>query len=119
MSTNDYSEISIQSQLKLLFEELKSQRGELSSLREDVQGNAFSVSSEVKRLKTEKDIKWAHIGNRVQFEFNSEVEELLSQIDWALQHGKSEYASEVLEEAQEKIRERNKLIRIADSSEGG
>jgi hypothetical protein len=47
------------------------------------------------------------------------LEDINNQVQWALEHGKVEYAKELLQEAAEKLRKRNKLIRIADSSEAG
>ena len=38
---------------------------------------------------------------------------------WAIENGKTDYAQELLSEALEKIKQRNKLIKVADSSEGG
>ncbi|XP_052783266.1 complement C1q-like protein 4 [Mya arenaria] len=46
---------------------------ELSSLKQEVHGNSYSVSPEVKKLKTEQDIKWRFEGNKVQFNFNNEL----------------------------------------------
>jgi hypothetical protein len=111
--------VAIHSQLDLLLNEIRSQKEEVKALKEEVQGNSFSVSSEVKKFKSEKEIKWTHIGNRIQFEFNSTLEDINNQVQWALEHGKVEYAKELLQEAAEKLRKRNKLIRIADSSEAG
>ena len=92
---------------------------ELSSLKQEVHGNSYSVSSEVKKLKTEQDIKWRFEGNKVQFNFNNELLDAVKQATWALEHGKREYCIEQLSEFSDKLQKRNKLIRIADSSEGG
>ncbi|MES9971261.1 MAG: hypothetical protein ABW092_14610, partial [Candidatus Thiodiazotropha sp.] len=54
-----------------------------------------------------------------QFQFNSEIEDSLKQTLWAVENNKIDYVKECLNEATEKLKNRNKLIRIADSSEGG
>lgn len=43
----------------------------------------------------------------------------MKQIAWANEHGKLDYVKELTNELSEKLRKRNKLIRIADSSAGG
>ena len=109
----------INSSLKKLLLELRSQKGEINSLKEELRGNSQSVASEVKKLKTVKDIHWRFEGNRLQFDFNSELEDSLKQAIWALENGKREYAFELLNDSCEKLKVRNKHIRIADTSEGG
>ena len=99
--------------------ELRSQKTEINSLKDEIRGNSLSVASEVKKLKTDKSIVWRFEGNRLQFEFNSEVEDNLTQVIWALENGKREYAVELLNETRDKLKVRNKHIRIADSSEAG
>ena len=103
---------------ELLFE-LRSQKTEINLLKEEIRGSTLSVASEVKKLKTDKSIAWRFQGNRLQFEFNSEVEDNLKQVLWAIENGKKEYAVELINESCEKLKTRNKHIRIADSSEGG
>jgi hypothetical protein len=98
--------------------EIRGQKGELNALKSEVRDNAFAVS-EVKKLKTDNSIKWRFEGNKVQFEFNSTVEDNLKQALWAFNNGKLSCAKELVNETVEKLRVRNKLIQIADSSEGG
>lgn len=102
--------------LQLVLSEL---RREVSSLREEVQGSSFSVQSEVKKLKTAKDLVWKFQGNKANFDFNLDLDENVKQAVWALEHSKIDYCAELLKEASEKLKKRNKLIRIADSSPGG
>lgn len=109
----------MQSQLQEVLIELRNQRREVQSLKEEVQGNTFSVSSEVKKLKSEREVTWKYQGNKIQYEFNSDIDEVVKQALWALQHNKVDYATELLNEVAEKVKKRNKLIRIADSSVGG
>ena len=51
--------------------------------------------------------------------FNTELEDGLKQALWAYNNKKGVYLVELLNELLDKIKERNKLIRFADSSEGG
>ena len=117
-SSNNENQSDINGALKEILSELKGQKRELNSLKEEVRENSLS-SGELKKLKNEKDIKWKFEGNRLQYEFNSDIEAKLKQVDWAVKNQKLEYASELCTETYEKMRVRNKLIRMADSSEGG
>ncbi|XP_053382012.1 uncharacterized protein LOC123541270 [Mercenaria mercenaria] len=101
-----------------ILQQLKEQRSEINSLREDVRGNNLNVANEVKKLK-DREINWKKRGNKINIEFNSEVADICTQISWAMSHSKLDYAEELLGEIGEKIKKRNKLIRIADTSEGG
>ncbi|XP_069109590.1 uncharacterized protein [Argopecten irradians] len=92
---------------------------ELGDLREEVKGAAVSVSSQVKRIKTEHSYKWKYEGNKVQYTFNTELGEDFDQVNWALENSKHSYASEIICALKDKVSRRNKLIKIADSSEGG
>jgi hypothetical protein len=75
----------------------------------------LSVANEVKKLKDSGKNK----GNKVQYEFNSDLSDTSQQVSWPISHHKLEYANELLTEVGEKVKTRNKLIRIADTSEGG
>ena len=72
--------------------ELKSQLNailfELSNLKEAVHGSNLTFASEVKKLKTEKDLKWRFQGNKVQFDFNSDLVDSFKQYVWAINNGK-------------------------------
>lgn len=87
----------INNNIKELLLEVRSQRSEINSLKEEVRGASQSVASEVKKIKTVNDIHWRFEGNRLQFEFNSGVEDSLKQTLWALENGKREYAVELRE----------------------
>ena len=69
-------------------------------------------------MKCGKDLVWKYQGNKIQFDFNNEVDQIAKQVLWAVQHAKVDYSKELLDELCEKLRKRNKLIRIADSSVG-
>ena len=107
--------------------ELKSQKedikeyvnNKISSLRQEIQGANISVSTELKKFKGDSEITWKSKGNKIQYNFNAEVQEALTSINWAIDNGKLDYAKELLQEASVKIKERNKYIIIAASSSGG
>ena len=82
--------------------------------REEVHGSA----SQVKKLKSDSIVKWRSEGNRIQFTFNSELCEELAQVEWAIDNGKRDYAVEIVSSVSDKLKRRNKLIKIADSSDG-
>ena len=44
----------------------------LSSLKEVVRENCLSVSSDVKKLKIQKDFVWKYEGNKTQYMFNAD-----------------------------------------------
>ena len=52
---------------------------DISNLRQKVHGASASVSSQVKKLKTESQYKWKCELNKVQFVVNSELLEELTQ----------------------------------------
>ena len=111
--------VDLDSQLSLVLSEVRKQRQEVSALREEVQCNSFTVNSEVKKLRSNTVLSWRYQGNKLQYEFNTDLDEGLKQATWALEHNKVDYCAELLKEALEKLRKRNKLIRIADTSSGG
>ena len=90
--------------------------GELDGIKKDVHGSASQVK---KKLKTESQYKWRFEGNKVQFLLNSELLEEIDQVIWAIDNSKFEYAKETVTSVSTKLKKRNKLIKIADSSEGG
>lgn len=92
---------------------------QFDTLKNEIRGNSVAISGELKKLKTSADFKWKREGNRIQFELNSEILTDIRQAKWGVENNKIEYTSEVLEEIERKIQKRNKLIQIADSSEGG
>ena len=94
-------------------------RKDISDLRQEVHGATVSVASQVKKLKTESQYNWKYEGNKVQFLLNTEFLEDLTQSIWAIDNSKVEYARDTIKEVIDKIKRRNKLIKIADSSEEG
>ena len=84
MADNSISDL--HSTLKKLVSELRGQNHEISSLKEEVRGNSVTVSTEVKKLKTEKEINWRFEGNKLQFQFNSDIEVSIKQGLWAIEN---------------------------------
>jgi hypothetical protein len=91
-------------------------RQEISNLRQEVHGASLSVSSQVKKLKTDSQYTWKYEGNRVQYLLNSEFLEDLAQAVWAIDNLKFEHARETISELVEKVKRRNKLIKIVGTS---
>ncbi|XP_067676470.1 uncharacterized protein [Haliotis asinina] len=87
----------------------------ISALREE-----FSqTTTDLKKLKSDKDYVWSKEGNKIQYNFNEETIQ-------SLQHAIASVHNQMLEDAEamirseiERLKLRNKPIRIADSSEGG
>ena len=72
--------------IRELLLEVRNQRSEINSLKEEVRGALQSVASEVKKIKSGNDIRWRFEGNRLQFEFNSKVADNLKQTLWGLEN---------------------------------
>ena len=70
-------------------------------------------------FQKEKDLVWQFGGNCLQYDFNTDIFDLIKQNIWTIQNGKVDYSRETLNDAVEKLRVRNKHICIADSTEGG
>ena len=117
MAENQTSELN--STLKELITELRGQKREISALKDELRENSVNVTTEVKKLKSDKDISWRFDGNKLQYQFNTELEDLLQQSTWGIENSKIDYSKECIESCLDKVKSRNKLIRIADSSEGG
>lgn len=113
--------------LRDILTEVRSQRDEivnvvdtkLAALKGEIQGTSHIVATEFKRLKSDKGFAWKKEGTKIQFNFNEKIEDDIKQALWGMEHDRAPYASEVLNEALEKIKQRNKLIKLADSSENG
>lgn len=88
-------------------------------LRDEIQGTNQCMKSQVKKMKTESQYKWRSEGNKIQFTGNTENLEDLTQALWALDHRKDDYARDLISACIDRLKHRNKLIKIADSSDGG
>ncbi|XP_046564297.1 uncharacterized protein LOC124273125 [Haliotis rubra] len=116
------SEDSTAAKLDAILKRLDNQRDfeavfdeKLSHLREEF----IEQAKGLKKLKTDTEYSWSREGNRIQFNVNSEVLEDLFTARQAKYGVNGEDVSEYIEAAISKLEKRNKLIKIADSSEGG
>ena len=71
----------------------------------------------MKKLKIQRDLVWKYEGNKIQYMFNAELDDIVKQNRWDLDKRKFEHAQECISEVTDKLKNRNKLIRIADSSD--
>ncbi|XP_021353849.1 uncharacterized protein LOC110462034 isoform X2 [Mizuhopecten yessoensis] len=90
----------------------------LSDIFQQLQSQKCEMK-EIQKLKEDKGITWKGEGNKQQYMFNTDLLEEVNQARWAIENKKEEYCSEILSRVVDKITKRNKLIRIADSSEAG
>ena len=102
-----------------LLEQLKSHTSKLSSKFEKASTDAECALSVSKQLKVENELKFSYPGNERNYKFNLEVLDLLESVSKALLVQDSAKASLLLNDSIKLIKERNRKIRIADSSEGG
>ena len=72
-----------------------------------------------KQLKTDADIKFTHSGNERNFNSNTELREILATALKLLESTKLDQVKDTLDKALTLIDERNRKIRIADTSEVG
>lgn len=70
------------------------------------------------KLKDDVSIKFKHEGNRIQYEFNSEIVTLLNKLQKQIDQSDTRSSRLVLD-ILDKMKGRNKLIRIADTSPAG
>lgn len=118
------SSLNIQTTLRDILHTVTEQKAEFRQYVDEhidnfVSQAKHSVASEVKKLKAERDITWRREGNKIQFSFNADLLDVVTQTKWAIDNKKEEYASELLLDIEKKLSQRNKLIKLADSSEGG
>ena len=81
------------------------------------QQESYHLISE--KIKTSSATKWKREGNQKQFEFNADVLEILVKATQACKAGDVSTTNVHIESATRKISNRQKLIRMADSTEGG
>ena len=70
-------------------------RQEISNLRQEMHGGSLSVSSQVKKLKTDSQYAWKYEGNKVQYLLNYEFLAELAQAVWAIDNLKFEHAKSI------------------------
>ena len=102
-----------------LLEQLKSHTSELSSKFEKASADAESALSVSEQLKVESELKFSYPENKRNYKFNLEVLDHPENVSKALLAQDSAKASLLLNDSIKLIKERNRKIRIADSSEGG
>ena len=86
-----------------------------AGIESNFQETTSSLAKKVNKVENNFNFK----GHQIQFEFNSD---LLDNIEWALRYidkKRLSKAESILEESLSLIKKRNKLIHIADKSEGG
>lgn len=71
-----------------------------------------------KKLKEDVSIKFKHEGNKIQHQFNEEIITELHKLHKFVPHSENQVTHVILNLI-EKVKGRNKLIRIADTSAGG
>ena len=103
---------SLDNKLDEILAQLSSQKEDISNLISELQQNTKAIFSEVKKIKSEYEFSWKRQGNKIQFTFNSDLEDTLKQGIWAIENGKTDYAQELVSEALEKIKQRNRLIKL-------
>ena len=89
-----------------------------TSLRNEIfQPHSDSKEALTQQIKDSNSEKWKKEGNRKQFEFNTEVIDSLNKATEAIKTGNAVSCSAGLEQAMKKLTLRQKLIRLADSSD--
>ena len=102
-----------------LLDQLKSHTSELSSKFNKAAFDAESALSVSKQVKAENDLKFNHPGNERNYKFNLEILELLEKLSKAIDAQDTVKATQLLDSSVLLLKERNRKIRIADSSDGG
>ncbi len=85
----------------------------LSDLKTDIISEQESISLKVKE---DVNLKFKSEGNKIQYRFN---EDILANLGKLRKHCPSATAASTFTEISDKLKARNKLIRIADTSAGG
>ena len=102
-----------------LLDQLKSHTSELSSKFNKAPFDAESALSVSKQVKAENDLKFNHPGNERNYKFNLEILELLEKLSKAIYAQETVKANQLLDSSVLLLKERNRKIGIADSSDGG
>ena len=77
-----------------------------------------STSKQFEQLKKLSQVQFRFKGNKTQFEFNAQIAESLQKASACLVDGKAILAKEIVDKAVTDLKKRNKLIRLADKSDG-
>ncbi|XP_071504484.1 solute carrier family 23 member 1-like [Diadema antillarum] len=89
----------------------------IAQVKEESEKKLSAASTELQQLKRASELSFSFKGNRVQFEFNSSLQEKLEKGVALLEEGKHVAALSKLKEGIADIRKRKKLIRLADKSD--
>ena len=101
-----------------LLDQLKSHTSELSSKFNKAAFDTESALSVSKQVKAENNLKFNHPGNERNYKFNPEILELLEKLSKAIDAQETVKATQLLDSSVLLLKERNRNIRIADSSDG-
>lgn len=105
-----------------LFSAISDVKGQISSMKRELTKERDEANDQlVKRLKLEKKTVFKRKGNERQYVFNAEVEDKVVAAASSLDATPPEVekARNLLKEGEELIKERQKLIKVADRSEHG
>ena len=69
-----------------------------------------------KNAKIENTFKFKHKGNRIQFEFNQQILQIVENLSSALNNDDTSEANDLCGDLTAKLKRRNKLIRMANRS---
>ena len=93
---------------------------EFRELKRDFRADTeWAAESARKKVRLDNSITLKNLSNRKQFSFNNELDDLLDSVGKAINLRDADKARDYIKEAKDKIKHRNKLIRIADSSSAG
>ena len=70
-----------------------------------------------KNTKIEDTFKFRHKGNRVQFEFNEQILQIVQNLSSVLNNDDASEANDLCDELTAKLKCRNKLVKMADRSD--
>ena len=101
-----------------LLKELNDHKDQLADQVTGSCNKAESALALSKQLKTDADIKFTHSGNERNFKFNTELRILATALK-LLESTELDQVKDTLDKALALIDERNRKIRIADTSEAG
>ncbi|XP_072045836.1 uncharacterized protein [Amphiura filiformis] len=92
--------------------------GKLDSFRKEITDQSSLTREKVEKLQTPEP-EFNYKSNKKQWRFNTEVGDKVEEASVFLEKNKVGEAKEVLKQAAASIKHRNKLIRLADKSDGG
>ena len=91
----------------------------IEKVKEDSDKKILAASTELQQLKRASELSFRFKGNKVQFEFNSNLQEKLEKGVASLEEGKIVPALSMFKEGIADLKKRKKLIRLADKSDAG